>query len=122
MPAVIASPASDRYNLRKRTSHSALHTAAAVVAPPTGPISRANNKLALSEKEEDAAHHEYEFGGPLGTLGMMTFFPMLFYYFYVCLFFYDGQSTTTAAVACLTPTARADTAPAARNRQICHAR
>lgn len=42
--------------------------------------------------DPDGVHHEYEFGGPVGVLGMMTFFPCLFYYLYVCLFFYDGES------------------------------
>ena len=42
--------------------------------------------------DPEGVFHEYEFGGPLGVLGMMTFFPCLFYYLYVCLFFYDGES------------------------------
>lgn len=35
-------------------------------------------------------HHEYEFGGPLGTGIMMVFFPLLLYYLYVCLVVFDG--------------------------------
>lgn len=54
-----------------------------------------NNKISKDDKlnliDEDGIHHEYEFGGPLGTLAMMIGFPSLFYYLYVCLFFYDGK-------------------------------
>lgn len=47
--------------------------------------------ITTSTIDEDGIHHEYEFGGPLGTLAMMIGFPSLFYYLYVCLFFYDGK-------------------------------
>ncbi|KAF9466096.1 ergosterol biosynthesis ERG4/ERG24 [Collybia nuda] len=36
-------------------------------------------------------HETYEFGGPLGVLGIMTFFPVLMYYLWICLWFYDGK-------------------------------
>lgn len=42
--------------------------------------------------DQDGIFYEYEFGGPVGVIGMMTFFPLLFYYLYVCLYFYDGSS------------------------------
>lgn len=35
-------------------------------------------------------HHEYEFGGPVGTAAMMLGFPLLLYYLYVCLVAFDG--------------------------------
>lgn len=36
----------------------------------------------------------YEFGGPLGALGMMLGFPCLMYYFWVCLEYYQGTLIT----------------------------
>lgn len=86
----IPTPANGSAELRQRTAASNNDgQPAAAAAAAAG-----NNKAvarALSAKEEDATHHEYEFGGPVGVLGMMTFFPCLFYYLYVCLFFYDGE-------------------------------
>lgn len=51
--------------------------------------------------DEDALHHEWEFGGPAGVTAMMLGFPALFYYLYVCLFFYDGQIALPADVTSL---------------------
>lgn len=50
--------------------------------------------------DEDALHHEWEFGGPAGVTAMMLGFPALFYYLYVCLFFYDGPSLPIARCPC----------------------
>lgn len=36
----------------------------------------------------------YEFGGPLGALGMILGFPCLMYYFWVCLEYYQGTLIT----------------------------
>jgi delta24(24(1))-sterol reductase len=33
----------------------------------------------------------YEFGGPLGCLGMMLGFPSLMYYFWICLEYHQGK-------------------------------
>ncbi|GJE98272.1 ERG4/ERG24 ergosterol biosynthesis protein [Phanerochaete sordida] len=37
------------------------------------------------------SHTEYEFGGPVGVVGIMAGFPILMYYLWICLVFYDGQ-------------------------------
>ncbi|KAK4702769.1 Delta24(24(1))-sterol reductase, partial [Phenoliferia sp. Uapishka_3] len=46
---------------------------------------------AKSDVDEDGIHHEYEFGGPPGVVGMMVFFPCLFYYLFICLTLNDGK-------------------------------
>lgn len=58
---------------------------------PLAPVQRMRAKSLV---DEDGVHHEYEFGGPPGVVGMMVFFPCLFYYLYICLTLNDGQSTT----------------------------
>lgn len=68
-------------SIRQRTRSSTKRSAAAAAVQAVAP------KEAV---DEDALHHEYEFGGPLGVTAMMVCFPALFYYLYVCLFFYDG--------------------------------
>ncbi|KAM0752194.1 ERG4/ERG24 ergosterol biosynthesis protein [Meredithblackwellia eburnea MCA 4105] len=73
-------------------------------AKPTSKTAKTTNNKHQQEKQEqetanrpraksidqDSLHHEYEFGGPIGVLGMMIFFPCLFYYLYSCLFFNNG--------------------------------
>lgn len=51
-------------------------------------ISAVSTKRA--DEVADDAHHEYEFGGPVGVFAMMTGFPALFYYLYVCMTYYNG--------------------------------
>lgn len=38
----------------------------------------------------------YEFGGPLGVVGMMLGFPSLMYYFWICLEYHQGKLITPA--------------------------
>lgn len=45
----------------------------------------------------------YEFGGPLGVVGIMTGFPILMYYFWICLVFYDGQLVHPTSVDDIKP-------------------
>lgn len=55
-------------------------------------------KNKLSKLDEDLDKEiVYEFGGPLGALGMMLGFPCLMYYFWVCLEFYQGALITPSA-------------------------
>lgn len=49
----------------------------------------------LDEKIDNEV--EYEFGGPLGALGMMLGFPSLMYYFWVCLEYHQGKLITPAS-------------------------
>ena len=72
----------------RRTRSSAKLNAEYAAAPAVA----ASKQPAKAQVDEDAIHHEYEFGGPVGVTAMMVCFPALFYYLYVCLFFYDGQS------------------------------
>lgn len=39
----------------------------------------------------------YEFGGPVGALGMMLGFPCLMYYFWICLEYHQGKLITPAS-------------------------
>ncbi|KAG5359198.1 Delta(24(24(1)))-sterol reductase [Yarrowia sp. C11] len=48
-------------------------------------------------KAEDAAHQGYDFGGPIGALGMMTGFPVLMWYLYISSTYYDGLFAWPAA-------------------------
>jgi delta24(24(1))-sterol reductase len=43
----------------------------------------------LDVKIDNEVH--YEFGGPLGVMGMMLGFPCLMYYFWVCLEYHQGH-------------------------------
>ncbi|SCZ99184.1 BZ3500_MvSof-1268-A1-R1_Chr3-1g05861 [Microbotryum saponariae] len=73
----------------RRRSSSTRSTAASASSERTH-----NNSPATDRKRAvtaDDMHHEYEFGGPVGVMAMMTLFPCLFYYLYVCLYFYDGR-------------------------------
>ncbi|KAG5723670.1 Delta(24(24(1)))-sterol reductase [Termitomyces sp. T112] len=48
-------------------------------------------------------HESYEFGGPLGCIAIMTFFPCLMYYLWICLWFYDGNLVYPVSQADITP-------------------
>ncbi|KAI8977296.1 ergosterol biosynthesis ERG4/ERG24 [Mycotypha africana] len=48
------------------------------------------SKLTSHEIEMDKEVH-YEFGGPLGTLGIMLGFPTMMYYFWICLEYHQGH-------------------------------
>ncbi|ODN84359.1 hypothetical protein L202_00326 [Cryptococcus amylolentus CBS 6039] len=48
-------------------------------------------------------HQEYEFGGPLGVLAMMVFFPPLMYYLWICLWFYEGSFVYPTSVDDIQP-------------------
>lgn len=54
------------------------------------------NKITELDKKLDN-EVVYEFGGPLGTLGMMLGFPCLMYYFWVCLEYYQGSLVTPSS-------------------------
>lgn len=45
----------------------------------------------------------YEFGGPLGCIAIMAFFPCLMYYLWICLWFYDGNLVYPASQADIKP-------------------
>ncbi|GLB41937.1 putative ERG4 ERG24 ergosterol biosynthesis protein [Lyophyllum shimeji] len=54
------------------------------------------NKIVITEQGREIdrrldTHETYEFGGPLGCIAIMTFFPVLMYYLWICLWFYDGR-------------------------------
>ncbi|CAD6893802.1 unnamed protein product [Tilletia laevis] len=49
------------------------------------------------------AHYEYEFGGPVGVIALMTFFPLIMYYLWICLWFYDGKLVVPAAIDDILP-------------------
>lgn len=78
---------------KTRSSTAAQSKQANGVSSSAGKVSSSKaaggSKVAAS-KDDDSVFHEYEFGGPIGTLAMMIVFPALFYYFYVCLYFHDG--------------------------------
>ncbi|OZJ06112.1 hypothetical protein BZG36_00988 [Bifiguratus adelaidae] len=44
---------------------------------------------AVDDKIDSSVH--MEFGGPVGTLAMMIFFPVLMFYFWICLEFHNGH-------------------------------
>ncbi|CAO3663395.1 hypothetical protein G6F70_005688 [Rhizopus microsporus] len=54
------------------------------------------NKITELDKKLDN-EVVYEFGGPLGALGMMLGFPCLMYYFWVCLEYYQGSLITPSS-------------------------
>ncbi|KAG5654354.1 hypothetical protein H0H81_003812 [Sphagnurus paluster] len=66
------------------------------------------SKVTITEKGREIdsrldRHETYEFGGPLGCLAIMTFFPVLMYYLWICLWFYDGKLVYPTSQANITP-------------------
>lgn len=54
-----------------------------------------NKMTKLDEKLDNEV--VYEFGGPVGVVGMMLGFPCLMYYFWVCLEYHQGKIITPAS-------------------------
>ncbi|KAI8378717.1 ergosterol biosynthesis ERG4/ERG24 [Choanephora cucurbitarum] len=55
-------------------------------------------KQVLSKRDKELDNEiVYEFGGPLGALGMMVGFPCLMYYFWICLEYHQGKLITPSS-------------------------
>lgn len=57
----------------------------------------------LCRQLDPDVHHEYEFGGPVGTAAMMVGFPALMYYLYICLVVFDGWPQYPLALGDVVP-------------------